>query len=262
MSAGLPPLLEHFESSRNFSQATMDELLQRLGGNPVEVSATTLSSMVFLNRGDHLDPVPLPPEAQVAPVFGVIVADLDGDGVEDIFLGQNFFAQRWEMPRLDAGRGLWLRGDGRGGFSPVPGQESGIAVHGEQRGAAAADYDRDGRVDLLMSQNAAETKLYRNRRASPGLRVRLKGAPGNLTGVGATVRLSFGGRLGPAREIRSGSGYWSQDSAVLVLGVTEQPDGIWVRWPGGRTVTGALPPDLREVTIHFDGQIEPVALLP
>ena len=192
----------------------------------------------------------------------MIVADLDGDGAEDIALSQNFFAQRWEMPRLDAGRGLWLRGNGRGGFSPVPGQESGLTVYGEQRGAAAADYDRDGRVDLVLSQNAADTKLYRNRRALPGLRVRLKGPPGNSTGVGATVRLSFSGRLGPAREIRAGSGYWSQDSAVLVLGVPEQPDGVWVRWPGGRIVTGALPQDLCAVTIHFDGPIEPVALLP
>ncbi|NJN36689.1 MAG: DUF4118 domain-containing protein [Nitrospiraceae bacterium] len=44
-----------------------------------------------------------------------------------------------DMSRLDAGRGLWLRGDGRGGFAAVPGQESGLNVYGEQRGAAAAD---------------------------------------------------------------------------------------------------------------------------
>jgi hypothetical protein len=262
LSAGLPPLLEHFGSSLDFSQTTIDEFLRRLGGNAVEVSATVLSSMAFLNRGDHFDPVPLPLEAQVAPVFGVVVADLDGDGAEDIFLSQNFFAQRWEIPRLDAGRGLCLRGDGRGGFSPVPGQESGITVYGEQRGAAVADYDRDGRIDLLISQNAAETKLYRNRRALPGLRVRLKGPPGNPTGVGATVRLSFSGRSGPAREIRAGGGYWSQDSAILVLGRPMPPDGIWVRWPGGRIVTGALPPDSREVRVHLDGRIEPVRIMP
>ena len=256
LSAGLPPLLEHYTSSRDFSQTTIAELLHRLGGNAVELSASVLTSMVFLNRGDHFEIRPLPREAQWAPVFGVVVADYDGDGADDIFLSQNFFALRWEMHRLDAGRGLWLRGDGRGGFHAVPGQESGVTLYGEQRGAAVADYDHDGRVDLLVSQNAAETRLYRNQRAKPGLRVRLMGPPGNPMGVGATVRLRFGEQWGPAREIRAGSGYWSQDSAVLVLGCPVRPEGIWVRWPGGKIVSGAVAPEALEVVVHVDGQLE------
>jgi enediyne biosynthesis protein E4 len=259
LCAGLPMLLEHYDTSMSFSQTTVDELVRRLGGPASEVTASILSSMVFLNRGGHFEARALPQEAQWAPAFGVTVADYDGDGADDIFLSQNFFALRWEMPRLDAGRGLWLRGNGCGGFAPVPGQESGVTVYGEQRGAAVADFDRDGRVDLLVSQNAAETKLYRNQRGRPGLRVRLQGPPGNPTGVGATVRLRFGDRLGPAREVRAGSGYWSQDSAVLVLGCPEPPDGIWVRWPGGRIVTSPLAQKLREVTVHLDGRVADVS---
>ena len=127
--------------------------------------------MIFLNRGDHFEAAALPREAQFAPVFAVCVADLDGDGHEDIFLSQNFFATQPETPRLDGGRGLWLRGDGTGKLMPVPGQESGVKIYGEQRGAALCDYDGDGRVDLVVTQNGAETKLYHNARARPGLRV-------------------------------------------------------------------------------------------
>ena len=139
---------------------------------------------------------------------------MDGDGNEDVFLGQNFFATQPETPRLDAGRGLWLKGDGRGNLTPVPGQESGVKVYGEQRGAALADYDGDGRVDLVVTQNGADTKLFHNVSARPGLRVKLKGPPGNPQGIGAQIRLVFGRRSGTVREIHAGSGYWSQDSAV------------------------------------------------
>jgi hypothetical protein len=64
---------------------------------------------------------------------------------------------------MDAGRGLLLRGRGDGTFDAIPGQKSGIMIYGEQRGCAAADFDGDGRPDLVVTQNGAETKLYRNR---------------------------------------------------------------------------------------------------
>src|SRR5205823_10858972 len=113
-------------------------------------------------------------------------------GHEDVFLSQNFFATPPEMRRLDAGRGLWLRGDGTGNLTPLRGQDSGVKVYGEQRGAALSDYDQDGRIDLVVTQNGAETKLFHNVGAKPGLRVRLSGPPGNPAGVGAQVRLYFG----------------------------------------------------------------------
>src|SRR6185503_9213662 len=140
-----------------------------------EVRAVTLASMVFLNRGNHFEAVELPWEAQVAPVFSINVADVDGDGHEEVFLAQNFFATRPEVPRLDAGRGLWLRGDGSGKWRPMSGQESGVKIYGEQRGAALADFNEDGRVDLVVTQNGAPTRLYQNVTGKPGLRVRLAG---------------------------------------------------------------------------------------
>ena len=109
-----------------------------------------------------------------------------------------------------------LRGDGKGSLATVPGQESGIAVYGDARGAAVADYDADARVDLVVAQNGAATRLFRNRLAQPGLRVKLSGPPGNPNGVGAAVRLVWGERQGPVREVQAGSGYWSQSSSTLV----------------------------------------------
>ena len=137
----------------------------------------------------------------------------------------------------------------------MSGQQSGVKVYGEQRGAALCDYDGDGRVDLVVTQNAAPTILYHNERAKPGLRVRLKGPPENPAGIGATIRVSYGERMGPAREIHAGSGYWSQDSAVQVFGGLESAGKVWVRWPGGKTVTAEIPKGAKEVTIDAGGKL-------
>jgi hypothetical protein len=249
MSRTFPFVREKFTTCRAYGLAAVDEILGVRFKQARELSANVLESAVFLNRGDHFEFKPLPVEAQLAPGFGVSVGDLDGDGNEDVFLSQNFFGVELETSRYDAGRGIWLRGDGRGGFKAVPGQESGIKIYGEGRGCALADFDGDGRTDLVVAQNGNETILYRNAGARPGLRVRLAGSPRNPTAVGATIRLVIGERLGAAREIHAGSGYWSQDSAVQVMCASEQPVGIQLRWPGGRTGTVSVPAGAREITV-------------
>jgi hypothetical protein len=255
----LPVLLERFHSHRAYSEASIADVLGPHQSRARKVEVTTLASMIFFNRGDHFEAVPLPRDAQWAPAFGVNVADFDGDGHEDIFLSQNFFATPPETPRLDAGRGLLLRGDGTGKLEAVPGQQSGIEVYGEQRGAAVADFDSDGRPDLVVTQNGAATKLFHNVAARPGLRIRLAGPPGNPSGVGATLRLKFGSRLGPGREIHAGSGYWSQDGAVQVLGTPEPPTGISLLWPGGKRTMADLPSEAVEITVSVSGIVSSTA---
>jgi len=212
--------------------------------------------MLFLNRGKSLMPVPLPAEAQFAPAFAVNVTDMDGDGHEDLFLSQNFFAVRPERDRQDAGRGLWLRGDGIGGFVSVAGQVSGVEVYGEQRGAAVGDFNEDGRADLVVTQNGAPTRLFENVAARPGMRVRLKGPPGNPSGIGAVLRLEFASGPGPARELHAGSGYWSQDSLVQVLACPEPPSKLHVVWPGGQTTHYEVQPEAVEVVADVQGGLK------
>jgi enediyne biosynthesis protein E4 len=256
MDSDFPWLRARFPTHKAYSVVALPDILGERMSKGRSVKANFLASILLLNRGDFFEVRMLPPEAQWSPAMGMAVGDLDGDGNEDLFLSQNFFGTRPSDGRLDAGRGLLLHGDGKGGFTPVPGQVSGIKIYDEQRGCALADYDGDGRVDLAVTQNNGQTKLFHNVTAQPGLRVKLAGPPGNPDGVGAMMRLDYGDRLGPAREVQAGSGFWSQNSAVQVLGTAAAAVGVQVRWPGGKIAQAKLPAGAREIEVSVDGSVK------
>jgi hypothetical protein len=249
VSKAMPWMRGNFATHRAYAEPGVEAILGERLKEALVLEVSWLETTVFLNRGHYFETGSLPANVQFSPAFGVNVADFDGDGNEDIFLSQNFFALPPQMARNDAGRGLLLTGNGKGDFRAMDGSLSGIKVYGEQRGSAVGDYDGDGRPDLAVTQNGAETKLFHNVSAKPGLRVRLKGPPGNPNGVGAIIRVAFGQHWGPAREIHAGSGYWSQDSTVQVMGTPETATKVQVLWPGGRKSETTVPKDAHQVEI-------------
>lgn len=221
-------------SHNEFVNSTLPEILgDRYEQTPYK-EINTLEHSIFINTGSGFEAHPLPQEAQLSMALHPGVADVDNDGNEDLFLSQNFFAVSEELPRMDSGRGLLLRGDGEGGFIPLSGSEGGIRIYGEQRGAAFNDINDDGKVDLAVSQNEAKTRLFLNRTERAGYRVRLNGPPSNRDGIGSGIRLVYdNGEKGPYREIRSGAGYRSQDSFTQILGAARDVKEIEIYWFDG-----------------------------
>ncbi|MFH5883459.1 FG-GAP-like repeat-containing protein [Halalkalibaculum sp. DA3122] len=250
----LPVISNRFQSYRAFAGSDMQDIFgSRLSQIPYK-AVNDLRHMVFINTGEGFDAKPLPVRSQFSAAFHVGVADFNNDGNEDLFLSQNYFGMPREVPRLDAGRGLWLRGDGTGNFTPLAGSESGIKVYGEQRGAAFSDINNDGKVDLAVTQNDAETKLYLNRTRKPGYRVTLQGPEQNSDALGSAIRLVYGnGEKGPLREIQAGSGYWSQNSFTQVMGSRSNHNvaEIEVHWFDGRRQRVELKEEKREYLIEF-----------
>jgi hypothetical protein len=249
LSAVIPSFRSRFPSHAAFAKADVDSVLGPDRGEAARIGATTFDHVVWLNRGNHFERNPLPAMAQLAPAFAPVVGDFDGDGHEDLFIAQNFSQTSLWTPRFDAGAGLLLLGDGRGGFRPMSVNQSGIRVLGDQRGAAAADYDGDGRLDLAVSQNGTKTTLWHNRGARPGIRVKLVGPATNPLAIGAELRVMTPRGGGPVREIRAGSGYWSMDAATTVLALPPDVNALRVRWPGGRVQSVPLAAGQRELTV-------------
>lgn len=257
LAAMLPSVAQRYPTLESFGRATLPQLLEGLPADLPMLEAVNLDSGLLLNRGDHFEWKALPVVAQFSPVQGIAVADFDGDGSEDLFLAQNVFGIRPDEARYDAGRGLLLLGDGRGGFAED--LHSGIAAWGEQRGVAVADFDHDGRMDLVLGQNSAPTLLHRNLTATPGLRVRLLGAARNPDALGASLRWHQEGKAGPRREIRAGGGGLGVDSPATILGTRGVAGELEVRWPDGEVVRHPVAAGTRSVVVSRNG---PIRILP
>lgn len=243
-------LPNRFSNLSEYNHATIAEIL---GGEPSVDRTLRVDSFehrVFLNRGDHFVHAPLPLEAQVAPGFGVMVGDVDLDGREDLFMAQNFFGVQPFATRMDAGLGLWLKGRGDGTFEPLSAQSSGVRVLGEQRGAALADFDHDGRLDFVVTQNGAATRLFRNRNTAAGLRVTLQGDERNPSAIGATIRVCYGSGWGLLKEIAAGTGYWSQDALTKIF-ARPGAERIEIRWPDGSVVERVIPAGASDIAVSY-----------
>jgi hypothetical protein len=131
----IPFLKTRFLTYADYARATTADLFspQQLAG-AVQKQAYTFATALVRNNGDgSFTLVPLPRATQLAPVYGILAADCDGDGHLDLLLAGNFDGVKPEIGRMSAGYGLFLRGDGSGRFAPVPNSESGFLVPGQAR---------------------------------------------------------------------------------------------------------------------------------
>jgi hypothetical protein len=121
---------------------------------------STFATSVLLNRGDgSFTVVPLPNEAQLAPVYGILAGDFERDGHIDLLLAGNFDGFKPEIGRMAASYGLLLRGDGKGHFAAVPRAESGFFVPGQTRDIASV---RTAHGDVLVvARNNDKPLIFR-----------------------------------------------------------------------------------------------------
>jgi len=191
--------------------------------------------------------------------FGCFFFDYDLDGWPDVLVANGHIdadIQRVQSNVKYAMPPHLFRNTGKGKFEEVTkslGQA--FATPRVGRGAAYADINNDGRLDLLLSTNGGPVYLFRNdaqgaAASNKSLRIKLIGTKSNRDGLGATVRVTSGGET-QTQMLRSGSSYLSANELVFTFGLAqrEKADTVEIRWPSGQVDRLSGVPASQTVTV-------------
>ena len=184
------------------------------------------------------------PVTRTELTFGVLFADLDLDSRLDIVACNGHLeddiqkvleSQRYEQPPQI----LWNCGvEANNEFMILPEDKVGpdFVQRMVGRGAARADIDGDGDIDLLLAACGGRPRLLRNDQQlnHHWLRVRLEGQQANRDGIGATVRVKIDGDTTLTQTVMPTCSYQSQSETVLTfgLGTHASVESLSIRWPG------------------------------
>jgi hypothetical protein len=218
-------------------------------GHPSVLISNFANQMVSLyhNEGSGLF-VDEAPQSEVGRAtlitlgFGCFFFDYDNDGWPDIFVADGHIEDQIErvQKRVSYAEPSHLFHNlGGGKFQEVTAQMGTVfAAPRVARGAAYADIDNDGFLDVLITTNAGPAYLFHNEGGSNrSLRVKLVGTKSNRDGIGAVVRVTSGNKKDQQwKMLRSGSSYLSQSELVLTFGLGTQTkaDVIEIQWPSGQ----------------------------
>ena len=172
--------------------------------------------------------------------FGTAFADFDLDGDQDLIVTNGHIIDnidQFDPTRRHRQPVQFFVGDGNGRFAQAPAQFENLEdLVG--RGLAAGDLDRDGDLDVVITQNdgAARVLINTTNRPSSAVVVRLVGSRSNRSGFGARVSLKQGETTSVA-ELVSTSSYLSQSAPEIAFGLGQrsQAESLTILWPSGET---------------------------
>ncbi|MCC6288237.1 MAG: VCBS repeat-containing protein [Chitinophagaceae bacterium] len=159
LTSQLPFLKSQILKYEDYAHKTYESLFSpEIQERSLKYEANFLQTAILWNNGGSFELQPLPFEAQLSPLFGIITDDIDGDGKTDIWLGGNFYALKPQAGRHDASKGVLLKGNGSKSFTPVPPNICGIKVEGEVRDAAMIEVNKS--KHLIVGRNNASVLIF------------------------------------------------------------------------------------------------------
>ena len=173
--------------------------------------------------------IPLPKEAQLSILNGMVVGDFDGDGNLDVAISGNDYGTEISSGRYDALNGLVLSGDGKGNFKPLSILQSGIYIPGNGK-ALLQFIGAKGNLLVGASQNRDVVKIFKLKKPVQHLPV----LPDDVSAV-----ITYKNGLTQKKEFYYGASFLSQSSRFLL--VTPQMKNITIINNSGKKRTIDLP---------------------
>ena len=133
-SEQIPAIKKKFKDYDAFAVATLEDVYTK---NSLETSlhyeVKSFASIYLENKDGEFIQHQLPNLSQVSSINQILVKDFNNDTNLDILIAGNLYGSEVETPRNDAGVGLYLEGDGKGGFKAVTPSESGLYIPGDTK---------------------------------------------------------------------------------------------------------------------------------
>jgi hypothetical protein len=163
MSLQMVGTKKRFTSYSNYAKADFRAILSGLDTNrAISFDAKTFETSYIENLGNGKFSLRgLPVEAQFAPAFGIVSDDIDQDGNLDVLMVGNSYATEVATGRYDAMYGLFMKGDGKGNFTPVSTRKAGFEVGGDAKGLALLYSRRHDKI-IITAQNNAKLKAFKS----------------------------------------------------------------------------------------------------
>ncbi|MEJ2008423.1 MAG: CRTAC1 family protein [Acidobacteriota bacterium] len=181
-------------------------------------------------------------DSRLALTFGLFFYDYDLDGRLDLFVANGHIEPQISLIQAQvtyAERPLLFHNEGTSRFDEI-GKQVGLTRQIVARGAAYADINNDGYLDVLVTTNNGPAYLYRNEGPNTNNAIRIKtvGTRSNRNGIGARVRVHTGGVVN-WQTVHSGSSYCSQSELPLTfgLGKSGSAEEVHIIWPSGHEDT-------------------------
>jgi len=178
--------------------------------------------------------------------------DVDNDGRLDLFIAKGNVDQMPSNAIHDPNNLLMLQPDGTFREAAL---EAGIATGERSRGAALADFDGDGRLDIVVVNRRAPLELWQNETPGAGnwAAVELRGDGSNTRGVGAWIELRTEAGV-QVREVTVGGGHAGGQAGPLHFGLGEAAEAeLRILWPDGGVTDWMPVPVNRTLVVHRDG---------
>ena len=137
---------------------------------------------------------------------------------------------------MDGGLSQLLLGNGKGAFTPVSPEKSGLIVSKDAKSLVATDFNRDGRMDFIVASNNNYLQAFQNQiEGTYASLFDLAGLGQDKLIPGSRVEVEFESGRVSVREVYAGSGYLSQSSQRLYFGRPngDAPANIKIRWSDG-----------------------------